>query len=170
MTEFVYLKGKSKWFKHLKPEEFRGKTTWKHTIYPDPESLEKIRELQSDGMKNVLKKDDDGYYVSFSRPTSIKWRDKNTGIEKSSTLDPPVVRLSNSNANYTGEVGNGSEIETKLEVYTHGVPGGGKAKAARWLATRIDHLVPINPQFSVPGPEERALKGLDAGPPTAGGW
>lgn len=170
MTEFVYVKGKAKWFKHMKPEEFRGKTSWKHTIYLDSESLEKVRELQSEGVKNVLKKDEDGYYTSFSRPTVVKWKDKTTGQDKTVPLDPPVVRLKNSNQPYTGAVGNGSDIETKLEVYTHNVPGGGKAKAARWLATRIDTLVPIDVgTATVPGPEERALKGLDAGVPS-GGW
>src|SRR5258705_1439900 len=141
MTEFVYVKGKAKWFKHITPDEFRGKTTWKHTIYLDEQSLEKVRQLQSEGVKNVLKKDDDGYYTSFSRPTKIVWKDKKTGEDKAMPLDSPVVRLKNSNAQYTGPVGNGSDIETKLEVYTHGVPGGGKAKTAKLLATRIETLV-----------------------------
>ncbi len=110
------------------------------------------------------------YYTSFSRHTKVEWKDRTTGQAKSTVLDPPVVRLKNSNQPYTGPVGNGSDIETKLEVYTHNVPGGGKAKAARWLATRIDTLVPIDVgSGNVPAPEERALKGLDAGVPS-GGW
>ena len=173
-TEFVYLKGKAKWFKHTTPEEFRGKTSWKHTIYLDEESLEKVRELQAEGVKNVLKKDEDGYYTNFSRPTAIRWKDKNTGQDKSMSLEPPAVRLKNSNAPYTGNVGNGSDIETKLEVYTHSVPGGGKAKAARWLATRIDSLVPIELGVSITTGDERAIQGLEDKPPVAvrpeGGW
>lgn len=167
MTEFVYLKGKAKWFKHLKPEEFRGKTTWKHTIYLDDESLEKVRDLQSQGIKNVLKKDEDGYYTSFSRPTKMVWTDKTSGERKTSILEPPIVRLKNGNAQLTESVGNGSVIETKLEVYSHGVPGGGKAKAARWLASRIDSLVPIRSEQTVVQTEDRALKGLET---ADGGW
>src|SRR5258705_11309591 len=119
MTEFVYVKGKAKWFRHLKPEEFRGKTSWKHSIYLDEESLEKVRSLQGEGIKNVLKKDEDGYYTSFGRPTEVKWRDKNTGQQIVKALDPPVVRLKNSNQPFNELVGDGSDIETKLEVYTH---------------------------------------------------
>ena len=170
MTEFVYVKGKSKWFRHLSPEEFRGKSSWKHTIYLDNESLEKVRDLQAEGVKNVLKKDDDGYYTSFSRPTHMSWKDKKTGEARTLALDPPVVRLANTNSPFLGMVGNGSDIETKLEVYTHSVPGGGKAKAARWLATRVDTLQPVSPTgATIPAPEERALKGLDAGT-AQGGW
>lgn len=174
MTDFVYLRGKAKWFRHMHPEEFRGKTTWKHTIYLDEESLERVRDLQSQGLKNVLKKDEDGYYVSFSRPTAMKWKDKNTGIERTMPFEAPVVRLKNNNAPYTGNVGNGSDIETKLEVYSHAVPGGGKAKAARWLATRIDSLVPVGDGGTeIATGDQRALKGLEDKPVELrpeGGW
>lgn len=172
MTEFVYVTGKAKFFRHMVPEEFMGKSSWKHTIYLDQKSLDIVRELQVEGIKNRLKKDEDGYYMTFSRPTKMTWKDKKTGEEKSTPFEPPVVRLKSENKLFTGDVGNGSDIETKLEVYSHGTPGGGKAKAARWLATRVDSLVPAAFRNDGGGGDERALKGLEdkETPPTAGGW
>lgn len=164
MTEFVYVKGKAKWFRHMAPETYMEKSFWKHTVYPDTESLEIIRDLQAQGLKNKLKKDEDGYYVNFSRPTVMK----NKG--QVVPMNPPMVVQKDGKTPQTQEVGNGSDITTKLEVYSHNVPGGGKAKAARWLSTRVDNLVVYNSRL---GPnnqfdpteyfdahEQRAVKGL----------
>lgn len=162
MAEFVQIKGKVNWFKYLKPEEYKGKETWSHVIYPDQESLDKIRDLQAQGMKNVLKKDEDGYHIKFSRPSKLMVR----GEWKQ--LEPPLVLATDGKTQITDPVGNGSDVTTKLEVYEHNVPGSAKkAKAARWLSSRVDNLVPIRQgydkeQFFSKG-EERAAKGLEQG-------
>ena len=173
MTEFVYIKGKTKWFKHVTPDVFVGpdgkkKESWKHTIWPDEESLDAIRKLQAQGLKNVLKIDDDGYYITFSRPTKLS---RKTGDIQ---LDPPLVLLNDGKTQYGDMVGNGSDVTTKLEVYQHGIPGSTKkAKAARWLSTRIDNLVPYAPNFDpesdLSRAEQRAAKGLTE-PTTKGGF
>lgn len=178
MAEFITLQGKTRWFRHVKPEEFKGKSHWKHVLYPDKESLEKIRDLQAQGLKNVLKKDEDGYHINFSRPTKIEWKDRKTGEEKFTVLEPPQVILADGRTKAPELIGNGSDVTTKLEIYEHAIPNSTKkAKAARWLATRIDNLVPYdktgNPldgaqYFSAE--EQRAVKGLDAVPPQPAGW
>lgn len=174
MTEFVYIKGKTKWFKHINPDVFNKpdgtvQESWKHTIWPDNESLEIVRKLQAQGVKNTLKLDDDGYYITFNRPTKIK---RNGQWIK---LDPPLVLLNDNKTQFADMLGHGSDITTKLEVYEHGIPGSSKkAKAARWLSTRIDHLVPYTPNIdqnsNYTANEQRAMKGFEGEAPANPGF
>lgn len=138
MSEFVSLDGALKWVKvdPANPEapfgdEKAGK--WSVVIYPQPEALEMIRDLQAQGLKNVVKKDEDGYNVKFSRPTGRYNKD---GV-LTKNFDPPKI---------TGampkEIGNGSLGSIKLEVYEHGTPTGRKAKAARLLEVNVTRLTP----------------------------
>lgn len=152
-TEYVYIKGKLSWVKTQVPDEW-GK--WKVTVHPTPESLEKIRELQGEGIKNVLKKDDDGYKCTFSRPTQKMVKGKVIG------LTPPEVLQADGKTPLTGVlVGNGSDGTVKLEVYQHGTPGGGKAKAARLLSIKVDNLIPFEMKRDFDSKQQEAVKGLD---------
>jgi len=45
---------------------------WQVLLYPDEPSLKLIRGLQDEGIKNRLKQDDDGFNMTFSRPTLEK--------------------------------------------------------------------------------------------------
>lgn len=157
-TEMVYLQGKCKWVKAIQPDEWNN---WKVTLYPNEESLEKIRDLQAQGMRNVIKKDDDGYNVTFRRPTSKVFKGKVQGFA------PPEVVDSTGNPLRGVLVGNGSDVTVKLEVYEHFVPGAAKAKAkaARWLALKVDHLVPFIPEKDFDDNQIRAVKHLDEQPP-----
>lgn len=159
MTEFVYLQGKTKWFR---PNQLNDWGKWSHVIYPNAESLEKIRELQAEGVKNVIKKDDDGYFVSIGRPSEIR-RKTASGVKIVGLKQPEVVDR-DGQPNQNMSVGNGSDITTKCEVYSHGTPGGGKAKAMRWLSTRIDNLIPYEPTRDFDKDEARAVKNLDNQP------
>jgi hypothetical protein len=140
-TEYVLISGKLSWVNTNRPNKF-GK--WAVTVHPDSESLEKVRELQAQGMRNVLSKDDDGWKVTFSRPTSITIRDKVQGLQPPEVIGPDNVPL-------TGQqIGNGSEGVVKLEVYPHRVPNSDKkAKAARLLAVKVTNLIPyaVNRDF-----------------------
>lgn len=153
-TEFIYLKGKASWVKD-KPNEW-GKYSFQ--LHPDNESLEKIRELQSEGIKNVLKKDEDGYYCNFSRPVSIVAKGKVIG------LAPPEIWDADGRTPFKESVGNGSDVTVKLEVYSHGTPGGGKAKAARWASMRIDNLVPYVKERDMTIGTEQLSRGLEEQP------
>ena len=82
-TEYVFIQGKLSWVRCESPNEW-GK--WTVCVHPTPESLEKIRELQAAGMKNVIKKDDDGYYTTFGRPTQKMLKGKVIGFA------PPLRR------------------------------------------------------------------------------
>ena len=155
-TRFVFVKGKTKWFRSHLPDPWNK---YKHVLYPDQESLELLRDLQAQGMKNPIKKDEDGWYVTLSRPASKEIRGKVVGFT------PPEVLMADGVTPLRDTmVGNGSDVTTKLEVYKHKTPGGGEAVAARWLSSRIDNLIPFDGKKDFDEGEQRAVKGLDTEP------
>ncbi len=154
-TDYIYIRGKLKWVRTTAVNPW-GKYTC--TIYPLPEDLEIIRNLQAEGVKNLIKKDDDGYYVTYSRPSEKT--DKNGrkfGLA-------PVEIMDKDGQPFLGNVGNCSDGTVKLEVYQHGTPSGGKAKAARLMAIRIDELVPYEPNRDMQKDQEMATRGLAFAP------
>lgn len=160
-SEEVYLKGKTKWFWHNKLDKYNK---WSHRLYPDTDSLEKVRELQTQGVKNTIKKDEDGWYVNLTRSPTIK---KKTALgETSIAMEPPKV-VDKDGQPYMGFVGHGSDVTTKMYVYEHRTPAPpgstipGKAKAMRWDASRIDNLVPYEPTRDFTDAEKELVKGLD---------
>lgn len=134
--QHIYLKGKAKWARLQQPDPQYNK--YNIVLYPDDESLNKIRDLQAEGIKNVVKKDDEGYNVNFSRPASKLIRGKVVGFEKPTVVDADGnlidVRL-----------GNGSDVTLKIEVYGGKAPTGGSYKAARLEAVRVDNLIEYVP-------------------------
>lgn len=156
-TDFVYVKGKASWPRLMIPDPMYNK--WSIRLHPDKDSLEIIRNLQAEGIKNVIKKDDDGYYVQLSRPTHRKGRPGTADIP----LAPPQVVDADGNM-YDGRIGNGSDVTLKLEVYSHKTPGGGKAKAARLASVRIDNLAPYDPARDLGDEERNQIRGLDEQP------
>lgn len=154
-TEFVYLQGKVSWFRADSPNKYNKYST---QLHPDDKSLEIIRDLQSQGLKNMLKKDEDGYFFNVSRPVTKEFL---SGKIISFT---PVEVFDKEGVPYNGPVGNGSDATLKLEVYEHNTPGGGKAKAARWVSARIDNLVPFNPGTDLTLDQIEAAKGLGEQP------
>lgn len=155
--ENVYIRGKGSWIRTNKTNPW-GK--WVATIHPTPgDDLEKVRELSAQGVKNQIKKDDDGYFITYSRPS-----EKEDRLGRKYGLAPVTV-VDNTGVPYTQPIGNGSDITLKLEVYQHNTPGGGKAKAARLAAIRVDNLVPYTPDRDMMKDEKEPLEGLaDAEP------
>src|SRR6185436_396352 len=146
-SDTEYIQGKVSWVKYVTPDPLYNK--WNVTIHPNAEGVEKIRELQTQGVKNQWKKDEDGYYISFSRPTERKIKGKIIG------MTPPVVGMEKDGVftPFDGlAIGNGSDGTIKLEIYSHATPSGGKAKAARWAGLKIDNLVPFNKDTDYPDP------------------
>lgn len=138
MAEFVELEGALSWVKvdPSNPEppfgnEKSGK--WSVVLHPTKEGIETVRDLQAEGLKNVVKKDENGYYVKFSRPVA---RFNKDGV-KTKEFDPPKLTGAT-----VKEIGNGSLATIKLEVYEHPTPAGGKAKAARLYSVDITRLTP----------------------------
>jgi hypothetical protein len=162
-SEYVYLKGKAKWFRHTRPDEWGN---WKHDIYLDDASVDLIRELQLtkggvSGIKNVLKKDEDGYYMSLRRPTQKIMKGKVVGFQPPEVLDGATTLPDGSNPPLRDTtVGNGSDITTKCMVYQHPTPGGGQARAMRWESTRIDNLVPYEGRSEFTEQEAKMVDGL----------
>lgn len=138
-TKYLVLQGKTKWFRYDKPNEW---DKWAHVLYPDPDSLKKIQELmvsdnEFQAIKNTLKKDDDGYYLTISRPIRIRRK----GREEA--MNPPYVFERDGTTPFVGLVGNQSDITTKIEVYDYAVPGmKARGRAIRWFSSKIDNLVP----------------------------
>lgn len=154
-TEFKFIQGKISWF--------RARTTNKWNkysvqIHPNPKDLEIIRELQAQGLKNVIKKDEDGYYTNFTRPVSKEFKSG-----KIITFTPVDV-FDKDGVPYDGPVGNGSDATLKIEVYEHDTPGGGKAKAARWVSARIDNLIEYKPERDNTEEQNEAASGLKEQP------
>ena len=163
-NEYVFLKGKTKWFRANQPDSYGN---WKHQLWLDGPSLEKFRELQTtksgvQGIKNVLQKDDDGYYVTIRRPQQKLIRGKVVGFAPPEVLDGSKTLPDGTNPPLRDViVGNGSDIVTKIEVYSHPIPGGGRAKAVRWMSSRIDNLVPYEGRKDFTEDEERLVKGIE---------
>lgn len=132
MTDFVKIKGKLKWARTIKPEEYEGTRFWRVTVYPDAESLPIVEDLVKQGIKNVLKKDEEGYYISFKRPTE---KDFN-GVVKA--FDPPKVTDKDGNP-LDVLIGNGSVGVVELECYGYRKRSG---KAARLFGIQVTELVP----------------------------
>lgn len=157
MADYIFLQGKSKWFKHQTPNKFGN---WSHDIYLNDESLNKFNVLKEgktgvEGVKNILKKDEDGFFVSISRPTSKVIRGKVQGFA------PPQVLGTDNLPLHDILVGNGSDITTKLEYYTYKKPASDiKGSAIRWVSTRVDNLVPFKTQRDFDDGDEKQVRGL----------
>lgn len=135
-SDYIYLTGKTKWVKITTPNKY---DKWSMDLYPTPPSYDKIVELKSKGLKNHLRKDDDGYYMTFTRPTSKIIRGKIQGFQ------PPIVVDKEGRPLPKVAIGNGSDVTIKVEVYEYKIPLSKNEKgiACRLESIRIDNLVPF---------------------------
>jgi len=156
-AEFIDVKGKISW---LYAVGFNKYDKWSVTLHPDTASLEVIRDLQAQGIKNQMKKDDDGYYIQFSREPTKMIKGKVVAFAQPKVIDKDGVPIDGS------RIGNGSDATVRLEVYQHGTPNGGKAKAARFDSIRIDNYIPYSPDRDLKSDEEKkAVESLKNSPP-----
>jgi hypothetical protein len=134
-SELMYIRGKASWAHTLTPNPYGAYTI---SVHPNPEGLEKLRELQAQGLKNTMRKDEDGWFMTFRCPQSKEMRGRII------TFPPPEVIMDDGKKSpLQGHIGNGSDVTVKLEVYSHNTPGGGKARAARFVGVMIHNLVPF---------------------------
>lgn len=128
-----FLKGKSGWSHILQPSKF-GK--WTIELCLENESLSKVLAWKKEGIMNHITKDDDGYWVTISRPMKIKRKD---GSDMP-LLPPPVWNADDTP--YMGtQIGKGSDVEVKVELRDFTVPATGvKGKSMRLVGVRIHNL------------------------------
>ena len=127
----IYLSGTCKWAK-LYELDTKFEPKWSINLYPDEHSWEKIRKY---GVPQKMREDNDGKYITLSRRLR-GWVDG-----KETDLSPPKVLDANNNE-FTEQVqiGNGSGVTCKIELYK-----GKKGNGSRLLAVRVDNLVEYNP-------------------------
>lgn len=140
-TKFIDVHGKVSWVHAVAFNKF---DCWSITLHPDAESLEVLRELQSKGLKNMMKKDDDGYYMQFRRDPSKLMRGKVVSFKSPRVIDKDGAPMDG------GRIGNGTDATVRLEVYTFKPPAGGHAVAARWDSLRVLNLIPFEPGRDYP--------------------
>lgn len=158
-TKFITFQGKGKWVKPYVPSQF---DKWSLDLYMPKEEVERFKELK---VMNHLKRDDDGDYVTFSRPTSKTFKGKLEG------LSPPLVTDKDGMPMINVPIGNGSDLTVTLELYPYQPPGKDQPKknAIRLFAIRVDELVPFaNDSFSTS--EQAAAAELAKTPPVHTGW
>jgi hypothetical protein len=149
-TKQVYLQGKSKWTRVVQPNKFGD---WSTDVYLTPESLDTFKTLK---VKNVIKKDEDGYYVSLRRPQSRMYRGKVQAFA------PPVV-VDAKGLPMTDPIGNGSDLTCEVEHYSYKTPQGDTAYAIRLGRIRVDNLVPFVKESRTAEEQENSA-GLDTVP------
>ncbi len=157
-TRVETLQGKLHWHNLA---QLNDEGEWKLTLYPDQPSLDKINKLKEEGLLNALRKDDEGYNMTFKRVHKRKLRSG-----KEMTLTAPVVVDKNSKPIDGYGLGYGSDVTIKLQVYKYSKPGGSgvKGTAARLEAVRVDNLVPFEIKRDLNTQQAFAIKGLDEVP------
>lgn len=156
-TEYHFLQGKAKWARLHTPDQKYA--CWSLVLYPNSESYAKLLELKTaadgvDGILNVIKKDEDGYYATFKRPLQKIIRGKATAFA------PPEILQADGKTPQRDLVGNGSDVTIKLEVYPYPKPTGGKGRATRLMSVRVDNLVPFEGRNDYTEEQHKAVKGL----------
>ncbi|SHH47865.1 hypothetical protein [Bradyrhizobium erythrophlei] len=134
MTTY-FFSGIAKWASR-KPGKFD-----KYTIdmYFDDESLALFK---TSGIRVSPKTDNDGdTFYKLSRHIDLTKKD-GTKID----LGPPKF-LNPDGTEFAGNVGNGSTVTIKVDVYDTGA-----GKGHRWEALRVDELVEYNPTTAVNAP------------------
>src|SRR3972149_446704 len=152
MTEYIYLKGKAKWGRLSSADPWGN---YKVTLYPNKEALDQIFELQKKGLKNTLRKDDDGYNITFRRPTQKTIRGRVVGF-----ASPLVFKEDGETPLKEALIGNGSDITIKLCIYDFMTPNKVKGIAARLESVRVDNLVAYVSGRDFEGDEREQQKGL----------
>lgn len=163
-SEYVYLSGKCKWAHLVRPKQWSDETpAWEITLWPDQESYNKIALLKEEpAIRNVMKKDEDGYFMKFKRVTELRKKDgRRIGLE------PPFIVKSDGESPLTETlVGNGSDVTIKLEIYRHRGPAGPRdGRAARLVGVRVDHLIPFNTSRDLTDKEAKMQEGMVDQPP-----
>jgi hypothetical protein len=131
--ESVVFYGKGRWAKLVVPSQFNK---WTVEVCLDNESLSKVLELKKQGIKNNLKHDEDGTWITFSRNAEI------TIQGKMRPNTPPVVVDKDGNPwPRDVAIGNGSDLAVRCNVVSYKVPIiNQQGIAVRLEAVKVLHL------------------------------
>lgn len=133
--ELIKFKGKGTWFQVTDINKFGN---WSMNLYPDADSLERLRALT---LKNVFKKDDDGYYMQISRQTQIEFT---KGVV---TMVTPVKLKMKDGSPVTERIGDGSDVEVTCALRKFKVPNSERyGNAIRLYGITVENLVPAAPR------------------------
>lgn len=137
MSNYVYVTGELKWARTKEAEtDPWGNTAWKVTVFLDKgsESIETVMDMQSQGIKNTLKKDHDTgqYFINFKR----------TAVDKKGKINTPPKVVDKDGNPLNDLIGNGSKGTVKLELRTFKLKTGGNGAAATLDTIKVDELVP----------------------------
>lgn len=136
MSEYLIIEGTAKFTHLFEPDEKFSK--WSINQYISMDDVTRMLDLQTQGVKNTLKKDEGGYYVNFGRPVDKK----NADGKVIRRFDPPrVVDKDGNLLDRNTRIAAGTKVATRLELYEHGTPTGKKAKALRLDSVKILDLV-----------------------------
>lgn len=165
-TLYETLRGKVNWCRIDRPNKF-GK--WSLDLYPDSESMVKLNKLkETPAIKNVIKQDDDGKYITIHRDTQKLMGGKMVMFK------PPIVLQRDPNGGdpipmKSGVlIGNGSDCSVEIEVYgwdgnqARGIMPG---RAIRIYKVLVWNLVPYETRRDMPQEEQDYVRGLLEQPP-----
>lgn len=158
-SKVLAFQGKCKWAQLDHPDtKFSIEGKWSIRLYPTQESYEALLELKKEGIRNQIKKDDDGYYTTFSRPCQKLFKGRLKAFE------PPLIEDKDGNPlPRNTRIGNGSDVTVTVEVYYFQTPQKTEGAAARLASVRIDSLVPFTRE-DYNTDEKRNAKALDKTP------
>jgi hypothetical protein len=166
-TKDVFLTGKCKWAKLTVPDAKFGDPKWSIVLYLNQPSYEQFMELKKapGGVKNVVKKDEDGYYVTLSRPTQRNYKGQIKAFIPPVVLDGRTKLEDGSFPPLTEYIGNGSDVTVKCEYYSYLMQATKTTEhAIRLVSVRVDNLVPYAPKRDDTPERAEASAGMDKQP------
>lgn len=165
-TKEIYLNGKLKWCKLITPDAKFGNPKWSVVLYPDASSYDKIMEMKKmpGGIKNVVKKDEDGYSMTFSRPTQKTYKGALRAFTPPVVLDGSKKQEDGSYPVLTDLIGNGSDGTIKISYYDYTNPLKQTEHACRLESVRVDSLIPYTPKRDFTDEQTKMADGMEKQP------
>lgn len=134
-TKNYLFSGTCKWAKVMKPDE--EYENYQLPLYLDKESMELF---QDSGCQLKVKSDEDGEFVTFKRNVV----DYNPNTKAREEIGRPGLKIVNAEGeleDYSGLIGNGSEVTAQVQVYD-----SRNGKGHRLIGVVVNKLVEYNPE------------------------
>lgn len=149
------LFGKIRWGKLFQPSVYNK---YSLELNPDEESLSKCLEWKKMGIRNVIKKDDEGYWITLSRNATYK-----IGIQEKINNPPTVLNSEGHPWPKDVAIGNGSDVAVQVAVRTYKVPGtiDSHGTAIRLEGVKVLNLVEFDPNAVFTRAERKQSEALD---------